>query len=120
MSLFGLFRKKKEQLPVGEFKAPKWSFRVDPPTHQGGYHIHLYKLHQGKQRLTNICFTRIKNKIYTYEHAEGKSTVKFSIQDFKKNKMKKELDKIGLFKELRKSKQWTEQVPESAISILTF
>ena len=106
-----------DKIPQGTFEAPTFVFRIDNSSHGGGYHLHLYKLHNGEYRLTNIILTRVGNKIFAFIHCEGKASVDMDLNAFTKKTILKMLKKNGIIRELRADKEWTRDLPQAAICI---
>lgn len=95
------------RIPRCGYRAPIYSFRKDNASHGGGYHIHLYKLKNGKYVLTNIVFSRVRNKVYAYTHCEGKSKEDYELSKVNTSKMLKDLKVCGLIKDLSKKREWS-------------
>ena len=93
---------------------PRYGFRLDSPTHQGGYHVHLYE----RGYLTNVCFTRAGPEAIAYTHCEGKSPIKYETLS---RSTIRQLVKDGLTGILAKERAWTIDFdPDKEITRFTF
>lgn len=90
------------------FRGPRYRFRVDNGSHQGGSHVHLYE----RGDLTNLCFTRIGDQAVAYTHCEGKSTIKIErlSRSAIKHLMKDRLEEL-----LAKDRPWTRDVDPNKV-----
>ena len=94
------------------FYGPRFDFRLDNGSHQGGSHIHLYARSRGGYALTDVCFTRTGNEVIAYKHCEGTSTV--SIDSLSTNAIRR-LERDGLTDILGKEKDWTRSVDQDKV-----
>ncbi len=86
------------------FRGPRFRFRVDNGSHQGGSHVHLYERTRGGYRLTNLCFTRDGDDVIAYTHCEGASAV--TIDSLSRSTIKR-LRQDGLVRAVEKGQDWT-------------
>ena len=99
-------------IPPWEDGAPRFTFRTDNGSHQGGSHVHLYARSRGGYVLTNVCFTRSADAVIAYEHCEGKSTVSL---DALSESAIRHLRSEGLTTILSKDRDWTQAIDPTKV-----